>query len=67
MAHVYYGAHQFLINKFTLEKMIKSVEFQQYKAIVVKQLKLALGLPKKGKVEPLLKLFYHYDPKMIIV
>ena len=47
--------------------MIKGTEYQQYKAILVKQLKLALGLPKKGKVEPLLKLFYNYDPKVIII
>ena len=67
MAHVYYGAHYFLINKFTIEKMERSVEFQQLRAIIVKQLKLALSLPKKGKVEPLLKVFYKYDPKIIVI
>ena len=67
MAHVYYGAHQLLINKFTLERLTRGVEYKLYKAIIVKQLKLALGLPKKGKVEPLLSLFFNYDPKNIII
>ena len=47
--------------------MERSVEFQQIKAIIIKQLKLALSLPKKGKVEPLLKVFYKYDPKIIVI
>ena len=47
--------------------MVNGVEFQMFQAIIVKQLKIALGLPKKCKVEPLLRLFYHYDPKIIIV
>ena len=36
MVHMYYGAHQFLINKFTIDRMIKGTEYQQYKAIMVK-------------------------------
>ena len=67
MAHIYYGAHQLLINKFTIERLTRGVEFQMYQAIILKQLKLALGLPKKGKIEPMLNMFYQYEPKNIII
>jgi len=30
MAHIYYGAHQLLINKFTIERLTRGVEFQMY-------------------------------------
>ena len=47
--------------------MIGSVDYSKFKAIIIKQLKNALNLPKHGKVEPLLELFYKYKPENIII
>ena len=47
--------------------MENSVDYKKYKALVVKQLKHALNLPKKGKVEPMMEAFYIYDPEHIII
>jgi len=54
------------MNKKSKTLMLKGVEYRQYKAMIVKYLKSALTLPKKGKVEPLLELFYHLNPINII-
>ena len=67
MSLLYYGSHQLLICKNTINKMERSVDFNQYKALIVKQLKIALSLPKKGKVEPMMEMFFKFDPKIIIV
>ena len=42
MSLLYYGSHQLLICKNTTSKMEQSVDFDQYKALIVKQLKQAL-------------------------
>ena len=47
--------------------MERSVNFKQYKALIVKQLKHALQLPKKGKVEPMMEMFLKFDPKNLII
>ena len=39
MSLLYYGSHQLLLCKNNVEKMEHSVDFSQYKAIIVKQLK----------------------------
>ena len=68
MSILYYGSHQLLIKKnASLQRMKQSTDFKQYKALVIKQLKNALGLPKHGKVEPMLQAFYRYDPEHIII
>ena len=64
MSLLYYGSHQLLICKNTINKMERSVDFNQYKALIVKQLKNALSLPKKGKVQPMMELFFKFDPKL---
>ena len=35
--------------------------------MLVKQLKETLQLPSKGKVEPMLELFYKFNPENIII
>ena len=67
MSLLYYGSHQLLICKSTINKMERSVDFTQYKALIVKELKLALQLPKKGMVEPMMEMFFKFDPQIIIV
>ena len=67
MSLLYYGSHQLLICKNTINKMERSVDFNQYKALIVKQLKNALSLPQKGKVEPMMEMFFKFDPQIIIV
>ena len=47
--------------------MFRSYDYDQYKKIVIKQLKNALGLPKRGKTEPMIEIFFKYDPKHIII
>ena len=47
--------------------MLKSCDYYQYKTIMIKQLKNALGLPKRGKTEPMIEVFYKYDPQHIII
>ena len=47
--------------------MLKSCDYYQYKTIMIKQLKNALGLPKRGKTEPMIEAFYKYDPQHIII
>ena len=47
--------------------MLNSGDYKDFKAIVVKQLKHALSLPKQGKIEPMLEVFYKYDPEHIII
>ena len=42
MSLLYYGSHQLLICKNTINKMERSVDFNQYKALIVKQLKNSL-------------------------
>ena len=42
MSLFYYGSHQLFLCKDTLDKMINSTDYAQYKAIIVKQLKLTL-------------------------
>ena len=42
MSLLYYGSHQLLICKNTTSKMERSVDYDQYKALIVKQLKQAL-------------------------
>ena len=66
MSLLYYGAHQYFVTKGTYNKMIQSTEFNKFKAVIVKQLKFALNLPKKGKVEPMLEMFFKYKPENII-
>ena len=39
MSLLYYGSHQLLICKNTINKMEQSVDFHDYKALIVKQLK----------------------------
>ena len=67
MSLLYYGSHKLLICKNTINRMEQSVDFYQYKALIVKQLKQALQLPKKGKVEPMMEMFFKFDPKHIII
>ena len=47
--------------------MVNSKDFGDYKALVVKCLKNALDLPSHGKVEPMLQMFYNYNPEHIII
>jgi len=47
--------------------MLHSTDYTKYKATIVKQLKLALSLPEKGTVQPMLEVFYKYDPTNIIM
>ena len=47
--------------------MLNSVDFNKYKAVITKQLKLALNLPSKGTVKPMMDMFYKYDPQHIII
>ena len=47
--------------------MRKAVAYKKYKALYVKQLKLALSLPSKGKVEPMLEMFPTLDPENIVI
>ena len=47
--------------------MIKSTDFTLYKSILVKQLKQTLQMPTKGKVEPMMEMFYKYDPEHIVI
>ena len=67
MSLLYYGSHQIFVTKNTLEGMMRSVDFYSYKALIVKQLKSALSLPKKGKVEPMMEMFFKFDPEHIII
>ena len=67
MSLLYYGSHQLLICKNTINKMERSVDFNQYKALIIKELKHALQLPKKGKVAPMMEMFFKFDPPIIIV
>ena len=67
MSLLYYGSHQIFVTKNTLESMMRSVDFYSYKALIVKQLKLALSLQKKGKVEPMMEMFFRYNPEHIII
>lgn len=67
MSLLYYGSHQIFVTKNTLESMMRSVDFYSYKALIVKQLKSALSLPKKGKVEPMMEMFFKFDPEHIII
>ena len=62
MSLLYYGAHQIYVNKRTLENMRRSLDYIKYKALVIRQLKKTLDLPKKGKVEPIMKLLYQFEP-----
>ena len=39
MSLIYYGSHQLFVTKNTLEDMMRSVDFSNYKALIVKQLK----------------------------
>ena len=48
MSLIYYGAHQYYVTKANLNKMLNSVDYDNFKAMIVKQLKLALNLPEKG-------------------
>ena len=66
MSLLYYGSHQLLICKIKINKIERSVDFNQYKTLIVKKLKIALSLPKKGKVEPMIEMFFRFDPKIII-
>ena len=47
--------------------MNRSTDFKKYSALIVKQLKQALSLPKKGKVEPMMELFFKFDPEHIVI
>ena len=67
MSLLYYGSHQLFVSKKTLANMIQSTDFAQYKAILVKELKETLQLPSKGKVEPMLEMFYKFDPENIVI
>ena len=67
MSLLYYGSHQLFVTKNTLENMKRSVDYCNYKALIVKQLKLILSLPKKGKVEPMMEMFFRFDPEHIII
>ena len=42
MSLLYYGSHQLLVCKNSIEKMEQSTDYLNYKAIIVKQLKLTL-------------------------
>ena len=66
MSLIYYGSHQYFVTKENLEKMINSVDYSKFKALIVKQLKLALNLPSKGSIKPMMDIFYKYDPLHII-
>jgi len=39
MSLLYYGSHQLFVTKNTIEEMVHSVDYRDYKALIVKQLK----------------------------
>jgi len=67
MSLFYYGSHQLFLCKDTRVKMINSTDYAQYKAIIIKQLKKTLQLPGKGQVEPMMEMFFKYNPEHIVI
>ena len=64
---ILYGSCTFLANKLNKDKMRRNVQFQKLNAIHIKELKNALGLPKRGKVGPIFDMFPNFTLENLII